>query len=149
MRRLAVLTLAALLAGCAAGPDYRKPQLEMPSAWAAEAPWRESRPDDAARKGPWWERFGDPQLNLLQEQALRLSPTLALANARLAQARAALSATSASVMPQIGVSTRGTRQKISANRPLSNYNSANFSTVQNDLVLAMSVNYEVDLAGRV
>ena len=140
---------AALLSGCVAGPDYRKPALDMPSAWKVEAPWRESRPDDAAPKGPWWQRFGDPQLDALAQQALANNPTLALANARLAQARATLAATSASVLPQIGLGARASRQKISANRPLSNYASPNFSTVQNELSVVMSVSYEVDLAGRV
>jgi NodT family efflux transporter outer membrane factor (OMF) lipoprotein len=41
------------------------------------------------------------------------------------------------------------RQRISANRPLSNYSSPNVSTVQNDLTASFSVNYEVDLSGRV
>jgi NodT family efflux transporter outer membrane factor (OMF) lipoprotein len=140
---------AALLGGCVAGPDYRKPVLDMPAAWKVEAPWRESRPDDAAPKGPWWQRFGDPQLDALAQQALANNPTLMLANARLTQARATLAATSASVLPQIGFGARASRQKISANRPLSNYASSNFSTVQNELSLVMSVSYEVDLAGRV
>lgn len=140
---------AGLLAGCAAGPDYKKPTLEMPAAWKLEAPWREGRPDDAAPKGPWWQRFKDAQLDALQQQALANSPTLALAGARLAQARATLATTSASVLPQVGLNARAARQKISENRPLTNYNSTNFSTVQNDLVLSMAVNYEVDLAGRV
>ena len=51
--------LVALLGACAAGPDYVKPGLDMPVAWKTEAPWRESAPDDAAAKGPWWQRFGD------------------------------------------------------------------------------------------
>ena len=140
---------AAVLSGCAAGPDYRKPQLDLPVAWKVEAPWRESTPADAAPKGPWWQRFGDAQLSALAEQAVANNPTLALANARLAQARATLSATSAGVLPQVGVGARAARQRISANRPLSNYNSPNFSTVQNDLTVAMTVSYEVDLAGRV
>jgi NodT family efflux transporter outer membrane factor (OMF) lipoprotein len=144
-----LLVLAAVLAGCAAGPDYKKPTLELPPAWKVEAPWREGRPDDAAPKGAWWQRFGDAQLDALTQQALANSPNLALANARLAQARAALAATSAAVLPQIGVNARAARQRISENRPLSNYGSPNFSTVQNDLVLSMAVNYEVDLAGRV
>jgi multidrug efflux system outer membrane protein len=72
-----------------------------------------------------------------------------MAHARLAQARSALAATSASVLPQVGLNERAARQKISANRPLSNYASPNFSTVQNELSVAMTVNYEVDLAGRV
>jgi outer membrane protein, multidrug efflux system len=138
-----------LLAACVAGPDYRKPQVELPVTWKVEPPWRESRPDDAAPKGPWWQRFGDARLDALAEQALAGSPSLALADARLAQSRAVLAATHAAVLPQLGLNARAARQKISANRPLSNYNSPNFSTVQNDLVLAMSVNYEFDLAGRV
>ena len=82
------------------------------------------------------------------QQALANSPSLALAEARLAQSRAVLAATSAAVLPQLGLGARAARQKISANRPLSSYASPNFSTVQNDLLLAMSVNYEFDLAGR-
>ncbi|MEO8057509.1 MAG: efflux transporter outer membrane subunit [Burkholderiales bacterium] len=148
--RLAPIALcAALLVGCVAGPDYKKPALDMPAAWKVEAPWRESRPDDAAPKGPWWQRFGDPQLDALAQQALVNNPSLVLANARLTQARATLAATSASVLPQIGIGARASRQKIAANRPLSNYASSNFSTVQNELSLVMSVSYEVDLAGRV
>jgi outer membrane protein, multidrug efflux system len=138
-----------MLSGCAAGPDYRKPALDLPIAWKVEAPWRVAAPDDAAAKGPWWQRFGDAQLDALEQQAIANNPTLELASARLVQARAALAATSAGVLPQVGVGGRAARQKISANRPLSNYNSPNFSTVQNDLTVAMTVNYEVDLAGRV
>ncbi len=144
-----LLVLCTVLGACTAGPDYRKPALDMPRAWKVEPPWREGRPDDAADKGPWWQRFNDAQLDALARQAIAGSPTLELANARLAQARAALAATSAGLMPQIGVSERVARQRISANRPLTNYNAPNFATVQSDLGLAMSVGYEVDLAGRV
>jgi len=138
-----------LLTACVAGPDYRKADVPLPVTWKVEAPWRESRPDDAAPKGPWWQRFGDPQLDALAQQALANSPSLALAEARLAQSRAVLSATSAAVLPQLGLGARAARQRTSANRPLSSYSSPNFSTVQNDLLLAMSVNYEFDFAGRV
>jgi NodT family efflux transporter outer membrane factor (OMF) lipoprotein len=56
---------------------------------------------------------------------------------------------SAALFPQIGLGARAARLGISANRPLSSYASPNFSTVQNDYTLALSVNYELDLAGRV
>jgi NodT family efflux transporter outer membrane factor (OMF) lipoprotein len=144
-----VAALAAALAGCVAGPDYARPPVETPPAWKLEAPWREGTPDDAAPKGPWWQRFGDARLDALQAQALAQSPTLALANARLAQARAVVAATSAGQWPTVNLNARGLRQRISANRPLSNYASPNFSTVQNDGVVLLSVNYEFDLAGRV
>jgi outer membrane protein TolC len=36
----------------------------------------------------WWKLFNDPQLNALEQQALALSPTLAIASARVERARA-------------------------------------------------------------
>ncbi|MBU1442319.1 MAG: efflux transporter outer membrane subunit, partial [Gammaproteobacteria bacterium] len=144
----AAATLA-LLAACAAGPDYRKPAVEVPVTWQVESPWRQSTPNDALDKGPWWQRFGDAQLDALVRKALADSPTLTVANARLAQARASLAAAGASRYPQLGLGARAARLRISANRPLTNYASSNFSTVQDDFALSLTASYEVDLAGRV
>lgn len=141
--------LAALLAGCAAGPDYKRPEVAMPADWKLEAPWRVSSPADDAPKGPWWQRFNDPVLNGLEEQALANSPTLAAANARLAQSRALLDAAGAARYPQLGATARDTRARISALRPLTNNNAPNFTTTQSDFVVAGTVSYEVDLAGRI
>ncbi|MET0963024.1 MAG: efflux transporter outer membrane subunit [Noviherbaspirillum sp.] len=145
----AVMCAAAGLAGCAVAPEYSRPALPMPAAWTTEAPWREGRPDDGAAKGAWWLRFGDPVLDGLQLRARDNSPTLALASARLAQAQSALDGALAGRYPQLGLNLRGVRQRISANRPLSNYNSPNFSTVQNDAIASLTVSYETDLFGRV
>lgn len=149
MRRIATLAAALALAGCAAGPDYRRPDVEMPAAWKLDEPWRTGAPADAADKGPWWRRFGDARLDALAQAALDNSPTLALAHARLTQARALADAAGAGLFPQIGAGARASRLKISANRPLSNYAAPNFSTVQNDFALSFTVGYELDLAGRV
>ncbi|MGK2899110.1 MAG: efflux transporter outer membrane subunit [Burkholderiaceae bacterium] len=148
-RRAGLAALAVVIGGCAAGPAYRKPEVAMPLAWKIDPPWRESSPDDAAAKGPWWQRFGDPQLDALEAQVLANNQTLQIAAARLAQARALVAGASASVFPQIGLGARASRLKIAANRPLTNYASVNQSTVQNDYALALGVNYEVDLSGRV
>ncbi|HEX2541327.1 MAG TPA: efflux transporter outer membrane subunit [Caldimonas sp.] len=137
------------LAGCVAGPDYVRPQVEVPPSWQIEAPWREGRPADAAPKGAWWEHFGDRRLDALQQQALARSPTLALASARLEQARAVVRAQSSGLLPTVSLGARAARARISANRPLTNYDGTNVSTVQNDGVLSLSVGYEFDLAGRV
>jgi NodT family efflux transporter outer membrane factor (OMF) lipoprotein len=142
------LLVCATLAGCAATPDAPPPALTLPAQWQSEAPWRAAQPGDGEPKGPWWQAFGDAPLDALEARALADNPTLAIAQARLTQARATLAATSAASLPQIGLSERASRSRISANRPLSNYKSPNFSTIQNDLSVAMAVNYEVDLAGR-
>ncbi|SCX41137.1 efflux transporter outer membrane subunit [Variovorax sp. EL159] len=148
-RLLATVLAALLVAGCAVGPDYKAPDTPLPVSWKLEEPWRVSAPNDSADKGPWWKRFGDPKLDALQERALAGSPTLAIASARLAQARATLAGSEASQLPQLGLGTRASRLKISANRPLTSYATANSSTVQNDFTVSLNASYEVDLAGRV
>ena len=148
-RRAGLAGAAMLLAGCVAGPNYVRPEVATPPAWKLEAPWRAGAPDDAAPKGPWWQRFGDARLDALQRQAIAQSPTLELAAARLEQARAVVRATSAGQWPTASLGARAVRQRISANRPLSNYGTSNFSTVQNDFVPSLSVGYEFDLAGRI
>ena len=149
LRIVLAATAALCLAGCSSGPAYVKPTLDLPVSWKVEAPWRVATPEDTAAKGPWWQRFADTQLDALQKQAQSSNATLALAGTRLAQARATLAASNATLVPQLGVGGRAQRQRISANRPLSNYNAQNFATVQNDLVLQGTVSYEIDLAGRV
>ena len=142
--------VAAMLAGCAVGPDYRPPTTpDLPVTWQAEHPWRQAEPGDALDKGRWWERYKDPQLDALQQKALADNATVAIAVARLTQARATLDASNAARYPQVGLGARTQRFKISGNRPLTNYNAANFETVQNDFALSLTASYEIDFAGRV
>ena len=152
-RRLTLLAAAVAglwgFTGCAVGPDYQRPAADLPVAWTLEAPWRTGAPADGADKGDWWKAFGDAQLDALEAQAMRGSPTLAIAAARLAQARATVTSTSAGLFPSLSLGSRDQRFRISANRPLANYSSPNFSTVQNDFTLGANASYELDLAGRV
>ena len=143
------IVLCALFSGCQSPTPYQRPALEIPSAWKLEAPWRESAPNDAVARGPWWLQFNDPQLTRLQEQALEANPTLSLAAARLAQARANVNAASAGLFPQAAVTAREQRLRISANRPLTNYAVPNQTTVQSDYAFTFAVAYEADLWGRV
>jgi NodT family efflux transporter outer membrane factor (OMF) lipoprotein len=100
-------------------------------------------------KGSWWRVFGDDELNRLEEKALEGNQTLAAAHARLQQARALAAASTSATLPQVTLGGRVARQRISANRPLTNYASANFATTQNDFSTSLAASYEVDLAGRV
>ena len=149
MRVLGAACLAAMISACTAGPDYRRPDVAMPAAWKMEAPWREATPRDAAPKGEWWKAFGDPELDALEARALEQSPNLVIAAARLAQARAQLDVATAARYPQLGIATRAQRLRITENRPLSNYASPQFSTVQSDFLLGLTASYELDFAGRV
>jgi NodT family efflux transporter outer membrane factor (OMF) lipoprotein len=141
--------VACTLAGCAVGPDYQRPSADVPPAWQPDAPWAEAAPKDTALKGNWWELFQDSQLNPLVEQALASNQNLRVAAARLEQAQDQLTIARSALFPSIELSSSATRSKDSANRPLSAYSVLNQSTVQNDFRLGPSVNYEIDLFGRV
>ena len=58
------LPLLALATSCALGPTYRRPQVQAPAQWNAQAQ-AASLADQ-----PWWEVFGDPALKDLIGQAL-------------------------------------------------------------------------------
>jgi len=68
---------ALLLTGCVVGPKYSRPSAQTPPAYKelphedaqTAANWKPARPQDAAARGKWWEAFGDPQLNSLEEHA--------------------------------------------------------------------------------
>ena len=139
----------ALLAGCAVGPDYHRPAAEVPPAWQPVEPWHEAAPDDTALKGNWWELFQDPDLNPLVEQALISNQNLRVAAARLEQSQDQLTIARSALFPSVALSSSASRSKTSANRPLAAYSSPNQSTVQNDFLIGPSVNYELDLFGRV
>lgn len=135
--------------GCAVGPDYHKPEAPVPPTWQPSVPWHEAAPDDAALKGDWWRLFQDDTLTPLVERALAGNQNLHVAAARLDQARAQVTVAGSDRYPSVGASAAAARSKTSANRPRSQDSVPNQSAVQNNFVLGSTVNYEVDLFGRV
>ena len=147
--RFALLSAAAWAAGCAVGPDYRRPPADVPPAWQPADPWHAAAPSDGTRKGHWWEVFQDPALDPLVEQALLSNQNLQIAAARLDQARSQVTVARSFLYPDIGLQASAARSKTSVNRPLASYSTPNQSTVQNNFTLGPFVNYEFDLFGRV
>src|ERR1700723_2474580 len=145
----AIAVAIALAAGCAVGPNYHKPEADVPPAWQPDAPWHEAAPNDGALKGDWWRLFQDDTLNSLMERALAGNQNLRVAAARLEQARDQVTVARSDLFPSVGLSADADRGKIAANRPLSEYSTPNYSTVQNNFELGPNVSYEVDLFGRV
>ncbi|AOE92270.1 Outer membrane protein OprM (plasmid) [Ralstonia solanacearum] len=112
-------SLTTLLTGCSLAPPYARPAMDVPAHWQTEAPWRAAQPADDAPKGPWWQRFNDPQLDRLMEQALHENQSLKVAVSNLEQAQALTRVARAGLLPQVTASTSGARLRTSADRPLS------------------------------
>jgi multidrug efflux system outer membrane protein len=147
-RARVLVGLGVALSGCAAGPDYKRPDSPVPEQFSAQAPWEVARPQDGVAKGAWWQVFGDANLNQLESGALEQSQTLKAAAFRLSGAREQITVARADLFPTIGVQAGDNRERDSVNRPeLSNV--ANISTLQNDFTTGITVSYEPDLFGRV
>ena len=110
--RLLVFSAAALLAACAVGPDYSRPQLETPAAWRIDLPQAESLANSA-----WWRQFGDPALDALIEEALKNNADLQIAAARVDQFIGALRSTRSQFYPQIGYAGSASRNRATERGP--------------------------------
>ena len=74
----------------------------------------------AAREGSWpaddwWRGYGDAQLDALMAEALKDSPDLAIAQARVARARAMAEVAGAPLWPQVSAGASGGTQRNSYN----------------------------------
>jgi multidrug efflux system outer membrane protein len=83
--RLVAPALLLVLGGCAAGPDYERPELEVPEKYIQPVQQGESFANT-----PWWELFEDPQLQELIRIALEENQDLGIAAARVEEFRAVL-----------------------------------------------------------
>jgi NodT family efflux transporter outer membrane factor (OMF) lipoprotein len=84
-----------LLAACAAGPDYRRPEVPTPDRWQAK------QQDHLVDVRGWWRQFKDPVLDGLLEAAQQDSPSLAKATAAIDKARAARGSSAAALWPSL------------------------------------------------
>jgi NodT family efflux transporter outer membrane factor (OMF) lipoprotein len=118
---LAALTLAALLAGCAVGPDFVPPSAPdvqgytpapLPKGTASAAtPGGQAQRfvRDLDLPGQWWTLFHSKPLNALVERALANNPDLAAAQAALRVARENVRAQRGTLFPQVDAGFNGTR----------------------------------------
>ena len=105
-RRSAALLVALLAGGCTVGPDYVRPEVDVPKDYGvAQAP--------APAPQRWWTLFGDRVLDGLVEEALAGNRDLRIAAARIDQARAQFGIVRADQLPTAGVEGRISRDRAS------------------------------------
>ena len=138
---LLAITSAALLAACAVGPDYQRPEAAITPVYkeapAGAADWLPAAPADTLERGPWWQLFGDPALDALMVQVEVSNQNVAAAVAAYAQARALVSEQRATLFPALGLS-------VSADRSGGRGRGVTANSVQG----GVSASWEPDLWGR-
>ncbi len=108
---------ALLAGGCNFAPKYEKPSVETPAVFKETADWKPAQPKDDAHRGRWWEVFGDPQLNALEEQVSVSNQNIAAAFSNFLAARATVKEARAAYYPVLTTSPSATRSYESATPP--------------------------------
>lgn len=151
LRFLLPIAAASLVVGCMhAGTDYVRPKATFPAAYVEAGPWKEAAPSDEALRGKWWEIYGDPVLNKLEEQASIASPRIQAAAARVDQARAVLGFNQANRYPTLSFGPSAQRMRVSGNRvDQPSKLDGEIAYQSNDFQLPLYASYEIDLWGKI
>ncbi|OQV40978.1 RND transporter [Pantoea vagans] len=147
LRTLSLMVSSGLLAGCAVGPDYHRPDVPLPDRYQSAMQQRSAtRPADFA---VWWEGFNDPLLSRLVSDALARNLDIAQASARMAQARAGLGAATAALLPSGNVSGQASRAYQSVETPLGQVLSStpDYNRYGNAYETNLNAGWEIDLFG--
>jgi NodT family efflux transporter outer membrane factor (OMF) lipoprotein len=116
--RFAVLLCMGMISGCAVGPDYSTPSVELPASFSAPTATASQTVAAPAELAAWWNAFNDPLLSQLINSALAQNLDLAQAAARIEQARAGLGAADAALLPSATVNGQAARARQSLETPL-------------------------------
>lgn len=135
MKAIWPLSFLMLTSSCVTGPNYKRPAVEMPDKAAADS---KELPTD------WWKLFGDPQLQILVQEALKNNQDLALSLARLDEARALAGIAKADYFPTLDLSARFGEAETSE----SGNNTGAISRRSTFNQLGLVANYEIDFWGK-
>jgi multidrug efflux system outer membrane protein len=139
---VSVAMVASTLAGCAVGPDYKRPAVVTPEAFRGQPAVEPASLADL----PWWEAFHDPTLKQLIQEALASNYNMQLAAARVQEARAQVGVARSKFFPSIGYTGLAQRSRggVQALLGLSPDPQAD-----NLFVGALYASWELDIWGRI
>ena len=146
---LCVATITAILAGCAVGPDYKRPEAPVPQAFKEAGEWKAAEPTEP--RGAWWEHFEDPQLNELEAELEASNQSLRAARAQYEQARALVRSARADFFPTISAQGSATRSESGTGAATTVTPTSNVPVARRQTIYGATVdaNWELDLWGRI
>jgi outer membrane protein TolC len=132
--------------------------VDTPAAYKELDGWKVAQPQDTSLRGKWWEAFGDPQLNSLEEQVNVSNQNIAAAAASFLVARAMVKEARAQLFPTVTVGPGATWEHpsstLQANAPATGTTGGTGTTQTSvgtfaDYILPFDASYQVDLWGKI
>jgi outer membrane protein, multidrug efflux system len=143
VRRLIALSpVMILLSGCAVGPNYKRPSVNVPGAYRGAMPQDAAQPAvESLGDQKWWEVFQDKELQDLIHAALQQNYDVRIAATRILEAQAQVGITRADQLPTINAGAQTVDQRSPRTKFFPAYET---SAHQVDLSLA----WELDFWGK-
>jgi len=129
-----------VLAGCASGPDYVRPDFSSSAAYKEAELWTSAQPQEADADQPWWFHYNDSDLDALVDQANAASQDIRIAEAQYRRARAAAQLARAGFWPTVGTGVSVGRARTQT---------ATGPTTTGSNILNLDASWEPDIWGRV
>ena len=142
MKKIAAASVGfALLCGCAVGPNYQKPPVNVPVVYRDVV--GPPQPAASLADQPWWDVFKDETLRGLIDEALAQGYDVQIAAWRVEEARARAGIARSEFFPQVFYGGQWSRSQQSTFTGPSNHETVNLHSVN------VNFNWELDLWGRV
>ncbi len=155
MKWFAAAVLTLLSTSCMVGPKYVRPSSPaspgfkepVPDSYKEMTGWKTGEPRDTVARGKWWEIFGDPDLNALEEQIDVNNQNIAQDEANYRGARAAVRVARAGLFPTLTTAPVVTGIQSSGNSSAAStgFKPSAFATAQ----IPFDASWDADIWGRI
>jgi len=148
-----------LQTACVVGPRYARPSVPVPSAYKelpqedarTQSEWKVAHPNGATIRGKWWEIFGDPTLNELEEKVSSSNQNIVAAAANFLAARALVRQARSQYFPTVSTNPNMVYARPSAGQfgGLAGSSSGIRLKTYTDYSLPFDASWEPDFWGRI
>jgi NodT family efflux transporter outer membrane factor (OMF) lipoprotein len=144
MKNIKILGITLLLASCAVGPEYKKPEIKTTEQYQELGiKWQHAKPNADIDRGEWWKIFDDPELDNLIAKLNVNNQDIAIAAANYRQALTLVGKARSAYFPTISASNSITSQKTNEESNSTRANGKDTSSHS----LGLSSSWEIDLWG--
>ena len=144
MLKIEYIMIGLLLSGCAAGPDYQRPEVQTPAQFKENSGWISTSALTTATPEAWWTVFDDGTLNALEVKVAQANQSLRASFYAYSQAQSLINAARAAEYPTLGAGISST--KTSSNGLVSSTGAASTTTGKS---ASFTASWAPDLWGKV
>jgi NodT family efflux transporter outer membrane factor (OMF) lipoprotein len=151
LKRSVALAATLAVAACALGPDFKRPESQVPESFKEGADWHRAQANpQASLASDWWRMYNDDKLTELVEQSQKANFSIAASEAAYRAALAIVQENRAQLFPIVTADLSGTRSGTPSGATTSRSATGSIAPgVNNNFVASATASWELDLWGAI